>query len=277
MKVASVRILEVSGLSQDSMGRGHQVCVRVLPDNKGSYADLVGSLKMTCGTAWNFAYTNVKESSICFSLFEMEPERKELGRLTLPLRWFQINSLVTEAFPCRMLLPEHAHTPAMIKVEMHLSEDGSYPFNAPPGRLLVKPAWKKPPTQAVAQQQVQYAYPANYQYVVYPQAPYGYPPHQMYAVPQQPAQPPVPAPKPVVQPKPAERKKKNYGTYTKKDAMDQSLGVPTLDMPDEDPLGACGNQKLLETDLKPLNIGGTRPFGRADTSTAEPLIESDFM
>lgn len=225
MKVASVGVLKVTGMALCSPELGYQMAVRILPDNKGTYVDLIGMTTLTCSSStWNFGYTDRKECSICFAIFETKPAKKELARLTLPLKWFQVNTRVTEAFPCRMCLVEYADNPIMISVVIHLSENGELPFQAAPGKLLVKPAWKLPPR-------------------VFEQ------PHP--------------------------KKKKSYGTYTKKDATDQSLGVPTLNMPDEDPLGSLGNQRLMESDLKPLAIGGPKPIGRVDTSAAEPLMESD--
>ena len=338
MKVAFVRIVKVEGLPATFSDHAHQVCVKILPVKEGSYGNLIGKTSLECDSTWTFAYSNARESSVCFSFFETEPERRELARLTLPFSWFELNTVVTEDYPCRMIIPELANNTAMATVQIHLSENGHLTAQAPPGRLLVKPAWKRPnsegqpktepesetkptppqkPQQQKPPQMYQYQYPYygvvpkqgqgypqqvpwpqqqkmpypqpyQSQYVpVYPylcqypyqQAPVPSPYQQPRTVPPQPQKvAPAPAPAPVKkkespkmkdqpQPKPKQKPKK------KEIEQGGSLGVPEIGAPDEDPIGAVGNDSLLEGSLKPLSIQCSKPSGVKDSSVNEPLIE----
>jgi hypothetical protein len=155
MKVAFVRILEVTGLPSLNCS---QVFVRLLPSNQGSYGALSGRDVVKCDSCWNFVYADRSQNSVAFSFQVTGQTKQDLARVTLPFSWFPPNCIVASEYPCRCVVPGAAAIP-MAKLQIHLSENGAPGFHAPPGRLLVRLASRTPPQQS-------YAYPYPYPYPV---------------------------------------------------------------------------------------------------------------
>ena len=139
-----MRVLKVEGLPVTLSERAHEVFVKILPAKEGSFGTLAGKESLKCDAAWTFAYRDAAQSRVCFAFFETEPERRELARLTLPLQWFERNAVVVEEYPCRALVPELESATVMATIQVHLAENGVFTEQAPQGRLLVRPAWKRP-------------------------------------------------------------------------------------------------------------------------------------
>ena len=139
-----MRVLRVEGLPVTLSERAHEVFVKILPAKEGSFGRLVGKESLECDAAWTFAYRDASQARVCFAFFETEPERRELARLTLPLQWFERNAVVVEEYPCRALVPELESSSVMATIQVHLAENGVFTEQAPQGRLLVRPAWKRP-------------------------------------------------------------------------------------------------------------------------------------
>jgi hypothetical protein len=174
MKVAFLRLLELLGFPPGYYAVGRQVYVQILPQKQGSFGDLSGTTTLSCESWWTFCYTDSNSSSLCLMLRDTVPMLQEQGRLTLPLKWFPANTIVTQEFPFRMLNPIFANSPASAMIQVHLSENGDQPFRAPDGNLLVKlqPIKRQPPPQ--------YPYtPPQMGYSAY--APAGYPPPYVFA------------------------------------------------------------------------------------------------
>ena len=91
-----------------------------------------------------FCFNRKDNAQLCFIVSEVETNKKEIefGRLVLPMSWFPMNRVVTYPFPLAM---KKKGTPAiMMLVDVHLSDDGSEPFDAPSGKLRVSPTWDVP-------------------------------------------------------------------------------------------------------------------------------------
>jgi len=68
--------------------------------------------------------------------------KTDVARVTLPLNWFPINSVVEYWFPLKPLKPG---TPEVfVLLVVHLADNYTSEFEAPPGKLLVKPCWSVP-------------------------------------------------------------------------------------------------------------------------------------
>jgi hypothetical protein len=100
-----------------------------------------------CRTTWTFEYTNLSASNVCFLIHDFRDEFiRPLVRLTLPLCWFEVNSVVKYTFPMKNQIPED-FGPVMMSVEVHLCENHYPAFLAPIGHLSVIPAWNTDPEE----------------------------------------------------------------------------------------------------------------------------------
>lgn len=90
---------------------------------------------------WPFSYDDVQLASISIKIVAKK-NTDQVFRLGLPLRWFLPNSVIDETFPlkaCHQDLPKDAQ----MSIRIHLCENGSPPFIADEGYLLVRPAWRQ--------------------------------------------------------------------------------------------------------------------------------------
>ena len=108
-------------------------------------------------STWNFEYEDQAESSVCIVIVEQNQIQGEFCRLTLPLRWFEINSVIAQAFPMKVI-DDYKALPVMMDIRIHLCENGEPAFLARAGRMTVTPAWEtwRPPA---GQRQPQYQTP----------------------------------------------------------------------------------------------------------------------
>lgn len=72
----------------------------------------------------------------------MKSSGKMIANLALPLKWFQPDSIVEEWFPFKNI--SNIAETMMCLLSVHIITRCGLPFQAPIGRLLVVPAWKRP-------------------------------------------------------------------------------------------------------------------------------------
>ena len=154
-----------------------KVFVQGLPHGDGALAELEGGQELYTKTQWNFCYTNPQEFTLNLHLIqESNNSAYTIGKLVLPLTWFQPDSVVVETYPLTSTtgLP----TPFFAQLSVHVDQHNSIPFRAPQGRLLVIPAWKPAYfPQPIYGQQIPPPPPQNYNGPVpqYPPPPQNYP------------------------------------------------------------------------------------------------------
>jgi hypothetical protein len=77
---------------------------------------------------------------------QLKPQ--EVARGSLPLEWFPSDQVVEDWFPLKTI-PEYPNG-LMVLIQIHIVKRFALPpFSAPPGRLLVLPAWDRPGKQAI--------------------------------------------------------------------------------------------------------------------------------
>ena len=133
------------------------------PLTQFNHPDFYGTPTVTA-----FRFASREKAQLCFIVSEVLSTKKEveLARLVLPMTWFPMNRVVTAVFP----LAGKKKTPViMMLVEVHLADDGSEPFDAPAGKLLVAPTWVIP-EHMTAQSKAHLTNPAPPPEVVTPRA-----------------------------------------------------------------------------------------------------------
>jgi hypothetical protein len=96
--------------------------------------------RLTCKSTFTFEYGNALTTNLCLAIRESN-QQADLARLTLPLKWFQINRVVKFHFPMKT---REGSVATFMFVEIHLCENHEGAFLAPPGSLTVAPAWSAP-------------------------------------------------------------------------------------------------------------------------------------
>ena len=146
--------------------------IQALPHGDGALAELQGSQELFTKTQWNFCFQDPRDVTINLNLIqEFNGKAYTIAKLVLPVVWFQPDSVVVDTYP--MTSPTGIPTPFYAQLSVHLSYQNFPPFSAPPGRLLVIPAWR--PSYYPNQQQ---AYPQPYGQPQYPQGPTPNPPQK---------------------------------------------------------------------------------------------------
>ena len=143
MKIAFVCCPEITGLPHGDQEnpREYVIMSRLAPDGEVTggrvrYKDE----KHECATTWTFEY---KEQDGFTILFVILLGDTEIGRLALPLRWFEPNTVCTQVFPVKIVTGDDWKV--MMQVRLHLCENGEPPFLAREAPMRVKPAWDKKP------------------------------------------------------------------------------------------------------------------------------------
>ena len=143
MKIAFVCCPEITGLPQGDPEhpREYVIMSRLAPDGEvtGGRVRYKGE-KHECATTWTFEY---KEQDGFTFLFVILLGDTEIGRLALPLRWFEPNTVCTQVFPVKIVTGDDWKV--MMQVRLHLCENGEPPFLAREAPMRVKPAWDKKP------------------------------------------------------------------------------------------------------------------------------------
>jgi hypothetical protein len=149
---------------------------------------------LSCSTTWNFEYDDPSKCSFALFVCDYKPgDFRAVARLTIPLSWFEPNTVVKEVFPMKC---GDQGMEVFIEVHVHMCENREPAFLGRPGGLLVKPAWPKIHFDAVEQQIQQNVYP-QYPPQMPPEIPMGYstppppPPPPPYAGPVDPMAPPL--------------------------------------------------------------------------------------
>lgn len=91
-------------------------------------------------TNWDFKYNNARCASFVVAIFKKRifGGDLEIGEVELKLSGFEPNKVTTGTF--NMMSPQGKNYNASVKVSVHLSEDGSFPFTAPEdGKILQNP------------------------------------------------------------------------------------------------------------------------------------------
>jgi len=191
--------------------------VQAFPHGDGAISELEGTNILKTKTQWSFCFENPRDVVISFSILaEPSGNLREVGKLVLPLGWFQYNTVVREVFP--LVSKVQPQPEIFITLDVHVSMNSAPPFRAPEGKIIVVPCWKKPeqipeqndfsppmpqiieekplPASPPVQQAPIYQSP-NPQAPVYQAAPPNYPPPQApYPMPPYSTAYPYPAPYP---------------------------------------------------------------------------------
>ena len=146
MKIVFVCCPEITGLppSEPNNPREYSIKSRLTPTSDVTTTRVVqkGDIH-TCPATWTFEYKEQDGSNLLFVLFLGDTE---IGRLALPLRWFEPNAVCKQTFPVKIVVAEEWQV--MMQVQLHLCENGHPPFLAREAPMRVKPAWhKKPETE----------------------------------------------------------------------------------------------------------------------------------
>ena len=136
-----VRVHKITNIHRSSTSTtSHQLHVRLIPSEQGSFGKLHGLQQLDCDTTWTFQFDDISKCSLVFVLHEWAPSDTEVCRMTLPLTWFKPNTVVREIYPMKMMKNQNPST--MIDLDVHICQNGDLPFEAPPGTLTVRPGWK---------------------------------------------------------------------------------------------------------------------------------------
>jgi len=131
MKVAFIRVAQVTGLEAHSSDDSLSISIKIIPSGRGSSSKM---LNLNCSTTWSIIIDDILSSSISIVIFGKESI--EIARVTLPLKWFSINTVTTSSFP--MLTQPDRTRSSSITLDIHISDNGQCPFIAPNSNLLVK-------------------------------------------------------------------------------------------------------------------------------------------
>ena len=149
MKIAFVYSPAITGLPIKiaNVETCYTMYMRLSPVTEFTAGKVVWRGQFHEGTStWNFEYEDQAESSVCIVIVEQNQIHGEFCRLTLPLRWFETNSVVAQAFPMKVI-EDYKALPVMMDIRVHLCENGEPAFMARAGRMTVTPAWEtwRPP------------------------------------------------------------------------------------------------------------------------------------
>ena len=171
MGTVYIKGIQVGGLNANDEKK-YQLLIRLLPNMEDKELPITktvtknGVFILQSLDEIAFNYADISKSHIGITILLNEEEKHVLGRLNLPLSWFQVNSIVRQEFPIRLRVKSEI-TP-MVSLLVHVSDNGSQAFDAPEGQLLVIPAWNKPQTNQATpsinnqpRPQVRYLYPSN--------------------------------------------------------------------------------------------------------------------
>ncbi|KAH0791968.1 hypothetical protein GPJ56_004152 [Histomonas meleagridis] len=206
MNAIFVNVLEVKGLKHVE-GNPFNLQMKLTKDEteptSGDLKD-IGNCIYDSDVTWKFQYSNARATALCISL---NYKQSNIANLTLPLKWFQVNTVVTYEFPFKIAPGIINRTQLMITLRIHLSENHQAAFDAPNGKIYIVPGWKvtskfvDPETapkhkQSIQQVPVQQAPPPPQSYYnppppPPPQTPQGLPPVTQIS-PNQFIQPPIP-------------------------------------------------------------------------------------
>lgn len=146
-------------LDQRPMKEGNKAFIRVDQVNTGSYP-IRGNTTFVCCVGprnsfrnhpsefganevpldtWDFDYKNANKSSFALVLFRKKlfGGDEEIGEVELRLSSFQPNTVVTENI--KLQSPRNKYFNVSVKLSVHICDDGSFPFDAPAGKLLENP------------------------------------------------------------------------------------------------------------------------------------------
>ena len=132
MKTAFVRINQINApVLPLTKAHTRKISIHINPSGDGAITSLSGTDILTTNYVWSFKYMDRKESSILIILTETQSifHEIEIGKLILPLSWFQKNSVVRSSFPMKTKLS--IESPVAF-LDIHLSEDASTSFNTNP-------------------------------------------------------------------------------------------------------------------------------------------------
>lgn len=118
-----------------------QLSVRLLPKGEESSSNLTLREKygFVTDATWCFTLTNIADSSLSFQLYAVTKKPVLVARLTIPLKWIEVDTVVQSSYPMmNVLYPEQ---PIYAFVTIHISKNGKPPFTAPEGKLLIIPQW----------------------------------------------------------------------------------------------------------------------------------------
>jgi hypothetical protein len=138
----------VTGLMSTNPQPRYSIFARITPESiENEGAIFARGDHYECSTTWTFEYTDAHTSHVCFVIREGWQDN---ARLTLPLEWFEVNSVVKQSFP--MKNANHlSRTRVMMDIEIHRADNREPAFFARAGSLLVTPLWEGPQQRAVTQ------------------------------------------------------------------------------------------------------------------------------
>ena len=138
--VIFVDINEIKGVKKLSQNITAVVSL-VTPSNNSDgisgslvYNDETQQYESNC--TWKFQYGN---SQLCSLFITLNCSSDVIAKVKLPLKWFQRNSIVVMQFPMK---PNGFDGNILITITVHLSENHAAAFDAPRGKLKVKPTWE---------------------------------------------------------------------------------------------------------------------------------------
>ena len=138
---------------QNSSFNSLKLWVKLAPNTISQPADCVVSQNtLSCNFQWTFNVGNVQQQKI-----EVQLKRGNfitgddvIGSVTLPLTWFQKDSVVRYWYPMRR---NNNSNPIFADISVHLATSSITKFSANSGNLLVMPSWQIPvPVQQAPQQ-----------------------------------------------------------------------------------------------------------------------------
>lgn len=153
MGVANIQLHKITGVKVNKANR-YELIVRLASDNSMVSPTLLSIAGegfrgyLTSDNVWMIPIEQSQLAQDCnieFLLVKSKKKSKNLGKMSLPIKWFPYDFCVHQRFPMHNLREkETKYRPIFIDMSVHISTNGAEPFHAPPGNLLVKPLWNDP-------------------------------------------------------------------------------------------------------------------------------------
>ena len=144
MPKAFVRVRQLSQTPIGNfLGSTFRIFIKLTPGSIPLAANFTNQNPPICNHVFRFECQTFEKTIFEVILNETAVFSKtEIARVSLPLNWFPINKIVEYWFPLKPI--KLGTLDLFVFMEIHLSDNLDSEFEAPPGKLLVKPCWSIP-------------------------------------------------------------------------------------------------------------------------------------